>query len=133
MHIDNQKNSDYGRFTKGQHSKTDLSLKEGFEPSSPVVECRKLEDQSRYLCSPGSEGSQNQKQVEANPQDDMQCQKIVPGWQNGGSKFLPEQKEAFPTISTQKVLKLEDEQVLQLQSYLQQKVSLSSQVYIFHI
>jgi hypothetical protein len=133
MYIDNQKNNDYGRFTPCQHSKNEMSPIEPFQPSSPIVGGRSIENHSRYLRSPGSEGSNNQKQVEANPQDAMQCQKVVPDLQNGGSKISDDKKEPVQSISTQKVMKLEDDQVLQLQSYLQQKVSLSPNLFIFFI
>jgi hypothetical protein len=44
------------------------------------------------MMSPGSESSQNQKNIEANPQDDMQCQKNVLG-KIGGSKIHSDKKE----------------------------------------
>jgi hypothetical protein len=46
------------------------------------------------MMSPGSESSQNQKHNEANPQDDMQCQKMIPGI-IGGSKIQSDKKQPF--------------------------------------
>ena len=124
MHIDNQKNSDQRRFSPKQHSKSKESPYANSSTESPKLECRNLENEQKYLFSPGSDGSQNRKQDEANPQDDMQSKKEGPATHFGGSQFDQEKRQPIPCISTQNVLKLEDDQVLQLQSFLKQKVGL---------
>lgn len=69
MHILNQKNTDHHQFDPIQHSKIDQGQYGGSSPSSPVIDTTQMENQHRYMLSPGSEGSQ--KNSEANPQDDM--------------------------------------------------------------
>ena len=64
----------------------------GSSPCSPPNEPRNFEDKLHYMRSPGSESSQNVKNIEANPQDDMQCQKMILG-SIGGSKIQSDKKE----------------------------------------